>query len=159
VSTLRVRLRDGRFLTLPWDAVVVLGDGATVRRGTAPAAPADELLLAADVLDRQIVDLRGRRITRVGDVELAEDGRRLRIAAVEIGPEAILRRLGLRRLARRFRPRLLPWDQLRLLSGRGYRLQLETRPEQAAEAHSLLAERRSHRRRRHALSARKRAPS
>ena len=159
VTSLHVRLRRGGVRTLPWDAVVRVDAGAIVRSGAAQASPTDELLLGADVLDRQIVDLRGRRVTRVGDVELVEDGRLLRVAAVEIGPEAILRRLGLRRVARRFRPRLLPWEELHLLSGRGHQLQLETEPERAAEAQSLLAERRSHRRRRHALSARKRAPS
>ena len=66
------------------------------------------------LFDRQIVDLAGRRVTRVGDVVLRADGARLEVAAVEVGAAAVLRRLGFARLARRIEPRLLAIDRLHL---------------------------------------------
>ena len=46
---------------------------------------ADELLLARDVLDTQIFDLGGRRLTRVADIELAWRDREVRVVGVDIG--------------------------------------------------------------------------
>lgn len=85
----------------------------------------DELLLRRDVLDCQIFDLAGKRLTRVGDVELAVDGAWLRVVAVDVGASAILRRLGLRALARRTRRQALDWESLHLASVRGHALQLD----------------------------------
>ena len=72
--------------------------GVHIRTGTAaPATLADyELLLERHVLDAQIVDLAGKRLTRVADVELVLDGRVLSVQGVEIGLAPLLRRLGLR---------------------------------------------------------------
>lgn len=83
-----------------------------------------ELLLARDVLDRQLFDARGKCMSRVADVILELDGGTLRVAAVETGAAGILRRLGLRRLGSRLRPTLVDWVDLHLLSGPGHALQL-----------------------------------
>jgi hypothetical protein len=66
------------------------------------------------LLDRQIVDLEGRRVVRVGDIVLEEREGRLEVGAVEVGLAALLRRLGLVRLARRLEPKLLAIDRLHL---------------------------------------------
>ena len=86
-----------------------------------------ELRLAADVLDAQIVDLTGHHIVRVGDVLIADIDDRLLVVAVEVDAGAVLRRLGLRRLARRIPTRVVPWDELHLTSRRGHEVQLEAR--------------------------------
>jgi hypothetical protein len=85
----------------------------------------DELLLRRHVLDAQIVDVVGRRLTRVEDVLLEGDASLLRVAGVEVGAGAALRRLGLGRLAGRLTSRVVPWDALHLTFGRGHALQLE----------------------------------
>jgi sporulation protein YlmC with PRC-barrel domain len=85
----------------------------------------DELLLGRHVLDAQIVDVVGRRLTRVEDVLLEHRGSMLHVAGVEVGAGAALRRLGLGRLAGRLPTRVVPWDALHLTSGRGHALQLE----------------------------------
>jgi Mg/Co/Ni transporter MgtE len=59
-------------------------------------------------------------------VLLTREEDRLRVVAVNIGLGAALRRLRLRRLARRARADALPWDEIHLASGRGHQLQLET---------------------------------
>ena len=64
----------------------------------------DELWLASQVLDRQIVDTEGRRLVRVNDLQLARvttNGTSFRLAAVDVGSLGILRRLGIDGLALR----------------------------------------------------------
>jgi sporulation protein YlmC with PRC-barrel domain len=92
-----------------------------------PQPPPEEgsvLLLARDVLDRQIFDAHGKRVSRVADVILELNHGTLRVAAVETGSAGIMRRLGLRRLAARLQPTLVDWVDLHLLSGPGHALQL-----------------------------------
>jgi len=67
----------------------------------APYKPqGDELWLVRQVLDRQIVDVDGRRVVRVNDLQLARVGERLCLVGVDVGTMGLLRRLGLERLAR-----------------------------------------------------------
>jgi hypothetical protein len=68
------------------------------------------------LFDRQIVDLDGRRVIRVGDVVLRGDGDLLEVAAVEVGAAAVLRRLGFAKLAARLEQQLLPIDRLHVPS-------------------------------------------
>jgi len=65
-------------------------------------APADDavLLLVEDLLDKQIVDVDGRKVVRINDLELAMTGGTLRVVAAEVGVAGLLRRLGAGRVAR-----------------------------------------------------------
>jgi hypothetical protein len=99
----------------------VAGDDAD----TAAAPPAGALSLARDVLDSQVVDVAGRRVARVGEVVLTAHPDGLRLTAVEVGPAPVLRRLGLRRLARRAAVRPVDWCHVHLTSARGHALQLD----------------------------------
>jgi hypothetical protein len=96
-----------------------------------------ELLLREDVLDCQIFDFAERRLTRVGDVALAQESGGLRACAVEIGAAPILRRLGLHGLARRATPQALDWEAVHLASVRGHALQLD---KPTAAVHRLSAD-------------------
>jgi len=81
------------------------------------------LLLARDVLDVQVVDIASagwrasRRSTSRGTGRAA-------LIAVDVGWHAILRRLGLRRLARRASRDGIDWAGIHLASGPGHALQL-----------------------------------
>ena len=97
---------------------------ARVRRRPPPAG--GELHLARDVLDAQIVDIAGRRVRRVSDVELARSENALRAVAVDVGWVGIARRLGLGRLGGRPHHDLVDWSDLHLASPRGHALQLRT---------------------------------
>jgi hypothetical protein len=100
-----------------------------------PNLEARELLLARDVLDTQIVDLAGRRLSRVSDVIMvAGSERRLEVAAVDVGAGSLLRRMGLRRLGDRLDPVVVDWAELHLTSPRGHVIQLATA---AAALHRL----------------------
>ena len=62
-----------------------------------PAPPeAEELYLVADLLDKQIVDVDGRKVVRINDIEVANANGRLRVVAADVGFAGLLRRLGLR---------------------------------------------------------------
>lgn len=53
----------------------------------------DEVLLARDLLDKQIVDTQGMKVVRVNDLKLSESGVQLRLLGAEVGIRGILRGL------------------------------------------------------------------
>ncbi len=55
----------------------------------------NDILLCRDILDKQIVDIKGARVVRVNDIKLAKAEEEIRLIAVDIGTFGILRRLGL----------------------------------------------------------------
>jgi CBS domain-containing protein len=128
VRSLVVRQRRGHHAVVPWEQVGTFEPtGIVLRGGTpVPTVAGEELQLVRDVLDAQIVDIAGRRVRRVSDVELARSGDSLRAVAVDVGWIGIARRLGLRRLGRRPHHDLVDWSELHLVSPRGHALQLRT---------------------------------
>lgn len=101
--------------------------GIVLRADTGvPAVASGDLRLARDVLDAQIVDVAGRRVRRVSDVELARFEHGLRAVAVDVGWVGIARRLGLGGLAHRPHRDLVDWSDLHMVSPRGHALQLRT---------------------------------
>jgi magnesium transporter len=64
-------------------------------------ADPQEIWMARDVLDKQVVDTDGRRVVRVNDLQLAESAGLLLLVGADIGFRGILRRLGLEGLAKR----------------------------------------------------------
>jgi len=54
----------------------------------------NELLLYADLQDKQIIDIDGRKVVRVNDLRLDDIDGRLHLVAVDVGPAGIARRLG-----------------------------------------------------------------
>jgi sporulation protein YlmC with PRC-barrel domain len=120
---------DDRIRRIPWEAVADFEGGQVsltldADLEDAPADSPDELWLRRDVLDHQVVDVDGRRLARIGDLELTREHGALRVVAADIGLSAVARRLRLRRLARRLRVEAVPWDDIHLASGRGHQLQL-----------------------------------
>ncbi|MHB0866409.1 MAG: magnesium transporter [Thermoleophilia bacterium] len=90
-----------------------------------------EIFLAADIMDKQIVDTEGHKLIRVNDLQLARSNGSLRVVGVDISGGAIMRRLGLSRLAERFsrrvQPTLIDWKSVEPVSGgdtHGMKLQL-----------------------------------
>lgn len=121
--------------------------GLVLREGAgASAGPGGEVHLRRDVLDVRLVDVDNRRIARAGEVDLAASGADLRVMAIEVGWRAIVRRLGLRRLARGIERDSVDWAAVHLASGQGRRLQLDApgaavhrlEPGQLAELLSVL---------------------
>jgi Mg2+ transporter MgtE len=59
------------------------------------------VLLATDVLDRQVVDVEGKKLRRVNDLKLARTNGSYRLIGVDIGATGLLRRLGIERMVER----------------------------------------------------------
>lgn len=60
----------------------------------------DDIWLARDVMDKQVVDTDGRRVVRVNDLQLVESAGSLLLVGADIGIRGILRRLGLEKLTK-----------------------------------------------------------
>ncbi len=96
--------------------------------------PGNGLFLARNFLDKQIVDVHGRKVERVNDVRLGMTGGRWKVVAVDIGLRGLLRRLGLEYVAIRinslsrkeFRNKLISWDTVQPISSGLLDLQLST---------------------------------
>lgn len=52
-----------------------------------------EILLTKDVLDKQLIDIDGKRVVRVNDVQLIEVGNKWRVAGADVSLQGFLRRL------------------------------------------------------------------
>ena len=88
---------------------------------TEPAPPeAESLYLIADLFDKQIVDMNGRKVVRINDLEIARTGDALRVVAADVGVGGLLRRLGLKSFGKRFTPAIyrsvprtmIAWDSV-----------------------------------------------
>ena len=93
---------DRRRIFLPWSSVDHLdADGARLRTQTIDIGKfqqrPNEILLRADLMDKQIVDIDGRKVVRVNDLRLDEIEGRLHLVAVDVGAAGLLRRLGIER--------------------------------------------------------------
>jgi len=97
-----VVLTDRRRIFLPWTSVDHLDtSGARLRTqvidiGKFQQRP-NEILLRADLMDKQIVDIDGRKVVRVNDLRLDEIEGKLHLVAVDVGAAGLLRRLGVER--------------------------------------------------------------
>jgi magnesium transporter len=81
------------------------------------AIPEDQALyLIADLFDKQIVDVDGRKVVRINDLEVADCAGSLRVVAADIGVAGLLRRLHANRLAPALFDRiprtLIAWDNV-----------------------------------------------
>jgi magnesium transporter len=91
---------DRRRIFLPWSGLDRLdADSARLRTQTIDIGRfqqrPNEILLRQDLMDKQIVDIDGRKVVRVNDLRLDEIEGRLRLVAVDVGTSGLLRRLGI----------------------------------------------------------------
>jgi len=130
IAYLIVKTPDGDRM-LPPD--VLTSAGASVRTATEMSqwerfSPSDGLLLLKrDLLDQQIIDVHGRKVVRVNDVEIestpVNSHLLLNIVAVDVGARGAIRRLSkglvpsftLRALLAKIPPRVIPWQFVDLL--------------------------------------------
>lgn len=88
--------------------------------------------LSNDILDKQIVDINGKRVVRVNDLRLAEIGDGYKVVAVDIGFRGLLRRLGvlepcefiLSKFGKRLSNNLIIWDNVEPIQGQIDRITL-----------------------------------
>ncbi|MGB0063879.1 MAG: magnesium transporter, partial [Terracidiphilus sp.] len=124
VAGLVLKTRAGLSL-VPSQEVMETPAGTLELRSSAALTPLKDegnyLLLQQDVVDRQIIDINGRKVVRVNDVDLEWMGRGavhlLRVAEVEVGLRGAFRRVfkglisrqRLEAVSRRLSARAIPW--------------------------------------------------
>jgi magnesium transporter len=134
-------------VTVPIAQVAVLIAPAiplTVREDqlTPYAVTPQDLRLAHEVLDKQIIDTNGVRVVRVNDLEIAKVKDHYYVANVDIGYLGLIRRLGLSSMADKYRqrfrgvkpPSVISWDDVELLPG-GQSLRLKVPSDKIVELH------------------------
>ena len=129
ISSLIIRTKTGNRV-LPFTAVAAINGGiksATAAGEWLPANGAEGMfLLERDLLDQQVIDINGRKVVRVNDVDLQLELQKgalalplvLRVHSVDVGARGAVRRLlrgvapkaALRALLGRIPPRTIPWN-------------------------------------------------
>jgi magnesium transporter len=131
ISALIVKTRSGP-RSLSCSSIAAL-EGGVLRATTSvtewtPANGAEgQFLLSRDLLDQQVIDVHGRKVVRVNDVdfyqETAQNRYVLKIEGVDVGARGAVRRLlkgvipfaALRMLLQRIPPREIPWEFVDLI--------------------------------------------
>lgn len=157
VAGLVLKTRAGLFLVPAQDVMETPAGTLELRSSEALEPLKDQgnfLFLQQDLIDRQIIDIHGRKVVRVNDVDLEWMGQGsvhlLRVAEVEVGLRGAVRRVfkgllpraSLEALSRKFKDRGIPWafvDVIEVDPARRVKLRIEH--ERLAEMHpSDLAE-------------------
>src|SRR5258706_15816066 len=107
VSKLEIRVGKKKIKTPP-QAVAIQDNRLTLISGQIPRMPYDDkdFYLAGDLLDKQVIDIDGKRLVRVNDVLLEDDGGKLKVVGIDVGTAGILRRLGVHTS---IPAKVLPW--------------------------------------------------
>jgi magnesium transporter len=129
VVSLIVKTRSGSRI-LPFASVSAVNGGVRSKIPPSEWAPANGtegfFLLERDLLDQQVIDINGRKVVRVNDVDLQVDVQReagrpstiMRVYSVDVGARGAVRRLlrgvaprgALNALLQRIPPRTIPWN-------------------------------------------------
>lgn len=130
VSGFIVKTRHGDRL-VPSAAISLIDGGLRISSNAADWSPfaggEGMLLLERDLLDQQIIDVHGRKVVRVNDVDIHEELEHehvvLKLGAVDVGARGAVRRLlkgvvpgaALRPLLHKIPPRMIPWEFVDLI--------------------------------------------
>lgn len=146
IVALVIRRRSGE-LMLPYSCVAVLFSPAIALKcsehDTQPYyTEENDIFLARDVLDKQIIDTDGARVVRVNDVEIVRVNGKVAVSNVEVGFQGILRRIGLGKLTGGIASALkttlpdnfISWDDVEVLSY-DQKMQLKVSRQHLAELH------------------------
>jgi len=130
VSSFVIRTRHGDRLVPAHDISLIdnnLRVSTSASNWSPFSGPEGLLLLERDLLDQQIIDIHGRKVVRVNDVDLHEESSNghvvLKIGAVDVGARGAMRRLlkgvvpggALKPLLEKIPPRLIPWEFVDLI--------------------------------------------
>ena len=129
IASFIVKTKTGNRI-LPFSAVTEINGGIKAANSAGDWGPSNAteglFLLERDLLDQQVIDINGRKVVRVNDVDLQLDSHReagqpraiLRVHSVDVGARGAVRRLlhglapktALFSLLGRIPPRSIPWN-------------------------------------------------
>jgi len=151
IAVLIVRTKSGDRV-LPFSSVTAINGGLRTDSAISgwPKADGSEglFLLSRDLLDQQIIDVHGRKVVRVNDVDLHQDTSNshpvLKVSAVDVGARGAVRRLlkgivplgALRALLHKIPERPIPWEFVDLIeTDPARRVKLKISHERLARLH------------------------
>ena len=151
VAGLVLKTRAGLCI-VPSQDVMETPAGTLELRSSGAMVPLEDqgnyLYLQQDLIDRQIIDIHGRKVVRVNDVDLEWMGQGaahlLRVAEVEVGLRGAFRRVfkgllpraALEKLSRKFAARGIPWEFVDVIEvDPARRVKLRIEYERLAEMH------------------------
>jgi CBS domain-containing protein/sporulation protein YlmC with PRC-barrel domain len=134
IASLIVKTKSGNRV-LPFASVASINGGIRAATGAGEWATVNGteglFLLERDLLDQQVIDINGRKVVRVNDVELQVEAQReagkaapvLRVQSVDVGARGAVRRLlrgvapraALHALLGKIPPRSIPWSFVDLI--------------------------------------------
>lgn len=133
---------------LPWEDVSIFNRKIISSRKTEAELPeyveqADQLLVARDLLDKQIVDIDGAKIVRVNDVKLTDEGSNAHLTDVDVGARGLLRRMGFERKGEAFfeavrsplAQRLISWEFIQPIASKLDKLTLSVSRDRISDLH------------------------
>ncbi len=103
IVALAVR-RNGSRTLIPWGGTEDLAGSRIILQRPVSSQyqlRGNEIYLARDIMDKQVIDTHGFRLVRVNDLELAKVGADYRLVNVDVGGRGLLRRLGFENAAER----------------------------------------------------------
>lgn len=151
IAVLIVRTKSGNRV-VPFSSVTSLNGGVRTDAAVAswPSADGSEglFLLSRDLLDQQIIDVHGRKVVRVNDVDLHHESSNghpmLKVSGVDVGTRGAVRRLlkgvvpmtALHALLRRIPEKTIPWEFVDLIeTDPARRVKLKISHERLAKLH------------------------
>ena len=151
IAVIIVRTKTGDRL-LPFSSVTSVNGGIRAATSSAEWLLGESgeglLLLSRDLLDQQVIDVFGRKVVRVNDVDLHHESVAnrpvLKVGSVDVGPRGAVRRLlkgvvplpALRALSRKIPPRTIPWEFVDLIeTDPARRVKLKISHERLARLH------------------------
>src|SRR5215467_5150434 len=132
IASLIIKTKSGKRM-LPFTAISAINGGVRATTGAIEWSAANGMeglfLLERDLLDQQVIDVNGRKVVRVNDVDLEFDSQKdpkhptLRVLSVDVGARGAIRRLlrglapktALHALLGKIPPRSIPWDFVDLI--------------------------------------------
>lgn len=104
--------KDNKKITVSPSVIDLNKDRIILKSEKTPFLPYDEkdFYLNEDLLDKQVIDIDGKRLVRVNDVLLENNGE-IKVVGIDIGFAGLVRRLGIGSVIRS-KAKILPWQMI-----------------------------------------------
>jgi magnesium transporter len=104
IKALKINTSDKKSINISWKYIGKLNNEISLKYPlkeiTEYKIQKHDILLLEDVMDRQVVDIEGKKIRRVNDIKISPTNGHFHVIGVDIGVNGILRRLSLNRIAK-----------------------------------------------------------
>lgn len=133
VEAITIRTADKKDFNVPWEYIDSINKEIKLKIKftdiTEYKLKNRDILLADEVLDKQVVDLEGRKLKRINDLQFATTQNYYRLIGADISFKGILRRLGLEKIPKGFGIKLkddnISWKDVDVLESNVSRLKLK----------------------------------